>query len=63
MKNIFKAVVINEILAVVTAAVMSVVLALIYNTFDQAWYFFLFWLVILQLFVLANVVRTVKRKI
>ena len=57
MNRVLKALVLNETLALFTAAVMSAVLALIYNTFDQAWYFFFFWLSILQLFVAVNVTR------
>jgi hypothetical protein len=59
---VLKAIVLNETLALFTAALMSAVLTLIYNTFDQAWYFFFFWLSILQLFVAANVARAALAK-
>ena len=58
MNRVLKALVLNETLALCTAAIMSGVLVLIYNTYDQAWYFFFFWLSVLQLFVAANVART-----
>lgn len=59
MNKVLKSLVLNETLALFTAAAMSAVLALIYNEFDQARYFFFFWLCVMQLFVAVNVTQAV----
>ena len=59
MNKVLKLLVLNETLALFTAAAMSAILVLIYNEFNQAWYFFFFWLGVMQLFVAINVTQAV----
>ncbi|MBB6187698.1 hypothetical protein [Rhodanobacter sp. MP7CTX1] len=60
MNKFLKTIVVNEVGAALAAAAMSASLIAIYNVPDQARYFFYLWLSILQLFVLANLVKFIR---
>jgi hypothetical protein len=62
MNKLVRTIFINEIAAIFAAAAMSGSLVFIYNVPAQARYFFFFWVGILQLFVLANVIKSARAK-